>query len=238
MLMRQQLNCSRSFLVLFVRFLAVLFLLELCSPTQAGIVTFDYSASFGQTPPDGPIPYGTAVFDDSIGPNKVELTVSVAGSVGGADVTELYFNLDPALDPTALSISKTGGDGPEPNGISLGVDAYQAGGDGIYDILIDLPPPPGYNAARFSAGETLVFEISGIVGLVASDFNLVSAPSPSEGGAGPFFSVMRFQSTGSSANDSDWVGVEVVGAEAPEPSTLALILLGLCGLLAGRSRKE
>jgi hypothetical protein len=214
---------------------AVLCFCGSASVVEAGTISFDYDISFGAVAPDGPTPYATAVFDDGGSPGSVTLTVDVAATVGGADITDLYYNLDPTLDPTSLLIVRSGGDGPVAGfPILTGVDAFQADGDGMYDILMDLPPPPGNNANLFNAGETLIFTITGIGTLEAADFNFLSAPSPGPGGAGPFASVARFQSTGPNGRDSDFVGADPVDPIIPEPSTLILLSLGSLALVARR----
>ena len=209
---------------------AIFSLFGLQMEASAGTLTLDYTVSFGAATPDGPAPYATSLFDDGGSPGTVTLTVDVAATVDAADMTALYINLDPSLDPNSLSIVRTGGDGPVAGdiNISTGVDAFQADGDGLYDIFIDMPPPGN----RFEAGETLTFAISGIGTLEASSFDFYAAPG---GGAGPFLSVARFQSTdsplieGPDTEGSDWVGA------VPEPSTL--VLLGLASLaLAVRRR--
>lgn len=186
---------------------------------SAGTITFDYVVSFGAVTPDGPAPYVTSTFDDEGSPGTVLLTMTVAATLGGADVSGMYFNFDPSLDPTSLVFSRISGTGPAAvhTTILTGADAFQADGDGEYDILFDLPPPPGNNSKRFNAGEDLVYEISGIGTLTASSFNFFAAPA---GGFGPFLAVARIQSTGLDQQGSDWV------AAVPEPSTLTLALLG------------
>lgn len=197
---------------------------------QAATVTFNFTESFGAVPPDGPTPYATAVFDDGGTPGSVTLTMSVAGSVGEADVTAMYFNLDPALDPNSLNFSRTGGTGPTDanTDIFTGVDAFQADGDGQYDILFDFPPPPGMNAARFNAGEILTYDITGIASLTAGSFNFLATPA---GGFGPYLAVARFQSTGPTGEGSDWVGA------VPVPAAVWLFGSGLLGL-AGVARRR
>jgi hypothetical protein len=200
------------------------------APAQAATVTFNYDLSFGAVAPDAPAPYATAVLDDGGSAGSVTLTMSVAGTVGGADITQMYFNLDPALDPTLLSFIRTGGTGPTAanTSISTGTDEYKADGDGLYDILFEFPPPPGSDAAKFNAGEDLVYDITGI-GLTASSFNFFSRP---DGGTGPFRSVARFQSTGSDGEGSDWV------AAAPVPAAVWLFGSGLLGLVGVARRKR
>jgi len=200
----------------------------------AASVAFEYDQSFGAVTPDGPAPYATAIFDDGGSAGSVTLTMSVSDFVGGADITAMYFNLDPLLDSTSLSFSRTGGDGPtEANtDIQLGENAFRADGADFYDILFDFPPPPGNQAARFNAGETLVYDISGIVGLTALDFNFFGSPAPGAGNPGPYLSVARFQSTGIDGEGSDWVGV------VPVPAAVWLFGSGLLGLVGIARRRR
>mgnify|MGYP001813755129 FL=1 len=204
------------------------------SPAQAATVTFNYTESFGAVPPDGPAPYATATFNDMGGVGSVTLTMNVAASVGAADVTAMYFNLDPSMDPTLLTFMRDGGTGPSAanTNILTGIDAFgPLGGDGFYDIEFDFPPPPGQQAARFNAGEDLVYTITG-TGITADSFNFFGTPGPGEGNAGPFLSVARFQSTGFDQNGSDWVGA------VPVPAAVWLFGSGLLGLVGIARRRR
>ena len=133
-------------------------------------------------------------------------------------VNQIYFNLNPLLDSTLLSFLRTGGTGPSANDIDimLGTDQFQADGDGIYDIYIELPPPPGQQARRFQAGETLEFEISGIAGLVADDFNYLAEVG---GSNGPFYSAAQL--IDAVDGESTWIAAVPVPAAplAPAGST-------------------
>ncbi len=196
------------------------------APVQAATLTFEFDLSFGSTPADGPAPWLTAVFDDGGSPGSVDLTLTVASTVGIADITEVYLNLDPALDATDLTIAKTGGTGPTPNDIDTGTDAFKADGDGWYDILFDLPPPGG---DRFEVGETLEFEITGIAALVAGDFDFLSTPG---GGAGPFQAAAKVQSTGGGGG-SDWIAPTAI----PVPAA-AWFFGSALGLLSWMKRRN
>ena len=220
-----------------------IFVLKACATAALGLfslhasaasVTFNYTESFGAVPPDGPAPYATAVFDDGNTAGSVTLTMSVAASVNAADVTAMYFNLNPSLDSNDLLFVRTGGDGPIAANtvITTGTDHAQAGGDGDYDILFDFPPPPGQDAAKFNAGETLVYDITGIASLVATDFNFFATPGPGAGNPGPYLSVARFQSTGFDEEGSDWVGA------VPVPAAVWLFGSGLLGLVGVARRKR
>ncbi len=226
-------SSSRTILIYGLCFLfcgAILSSFGFHTEARAASISYGYTDSFGATAPDGPAPYASFTFDDGGSAGTVELTVSVAGTVGSATVVSLYYNLNPSLDPTSLSFVRTGVDGPDPNDISVltGANAFMADGDGGYDILIDMPPPQGSPNLRFQKDETLTFDISGIATLVAADFDVLSAPAPGPGGAGPYISVARFLSTGPQGKGSDWVGA------VPEPSTLVLLGLGSLALVVRR----
>ncbi len=202
-------------------------------------ITFDLNFEFSNgTPPAGGTPWVTVTIDDAadaVGANGVRVTVSNVGLVGTENVTELSLNLDPALDPTALTfiavdMSAVGSPAGDPNDFSFstGVDAFQADGDGKFDMLLDLPPPPGQAAARFQAGETIVFDLDLGAPLSASDFDFSSAPG---GGQGTFKAAAHVQGIGEGGEDSGWIG------PVPEPGAAWLLALGLGGLLASRSRR-
>jgi hypothetical protein len=199
-------------------------------PAQAATVTFNYDQSFGAVSPDGQAPWATSVFDDGGSAGSVTLTMSVAARVNLADVTQMYFNLDPALDPNSLSFLRISGIGPTAANTSIqtGVDNFQADGDGQYDILFDFPPPPGQQAARFNASDDLVYTIMG-TGITADSFNFFATPA---GGFGPYLSVARFQDTGPLQEDSDWVGA------VPVPAAVWLFGSGLLGLVGIARRKK
>jgi hypothetical protein len=199
---------------------------------SAASVTFLYTESFGAAAPDGPAPYATATFDDGGSAGSVTLTMNVAPTVNLADVTLMYFNLDPVLDPTTLTFTRDSGTGPSAANTTIytGIDAFKAGGDGSYDIVFDFPPPPGNDAAKFNAGEDLVYTITG-TGITASSFNFFGAPGPGSA-AGPYLSVARFQSTGPDQSGSDWVGA------VPVPAAVWLFGSGLLGLVGVARRRH
>ena len=199
----------------------------------AAVVTFEYTESFGAVSPDGPAPWATSVFDDGGSAGSVTLTMSTPLTVNEADLTAMYFNLDPSLDLSSLSFTRVGGSGPitANTTISTGIDAFgPVGGDGFYDIEFDFPPPPGQQAARFNAGEDLIYTITG-TGITANSFNFFGTPGPG-GNAGPFLSVARFQSTGPDQNGSDFVGA------VPVPAAVWLFGSGLLGLVGIARRKR
>ena len=215
--------------------LAAVALLNVVS-VRAATLTLEYDHSFGSVMADGSAPWLTAVFDDGGSPGTVSLTLTVANTIDEADITALYFNLDPILDLNDLTLTRTGGSGPAGNKISVstGINSYKADGDGWYDIFIDLPPPPGSDGHRFNAGENLMFDINGIPVLTANSFNFFSLDS---GGAGPFIAAAKVQETGPSPFEgSDWIAPSLVTTPVPIPAAVWLFVSAL-GVLGWRRRR-
>jgi hypothetical protein len=199
---------------------------------QAATLELAFNTGFGDPgdpdtqAPSGVTPWMTAVFDDGGTAGSVTLTLTVAGTIGGAEVTGVYFNLDTSLDSSLLSIAAGGGTGPTAT-IVTGSNSSTADGSGDYDILFDLPPPGG---DRFGAGETLIYNISGIGSLTASSFNFISENDTT---TGPYVAASKFQSTGVDGLQSDWVAANVV----PVPAAVWLFGSALAGLGFMRRKK-
>jgi hypothetical protein len=195
------------------------------STAQAAIVSFDYNIEFsGATPPAGATPWLRATFDDGGGSGSVTLKFESVNLVLTEFVRFSYFNLDPALNPNDLIFSapvKTG-TFTDPT-ISTGVNAFQADGDGLYDIELTFANAPP--ADRFGVGDAVEYTITGIASLTANSFDFFSAPA---GGNGPFPVAAHVQGIGSSGANSGWV------THVPEPASLGLLFLGLPLALARR----
>jgi len=194
-------------------------------PVSALAITFDLNFEFSNgTPPEGVAPWTTITIDDTAdagGANSVRVTISNPNLTGGEFVSEVSLNLDPLLDPTALTFSAVDTSAVASIGFDTGVDEFQADGDGKFDILFDLPPPPGAFPTKFTAGETISFDLTYTSALTADDFDFGSAPG---GGQGTFHAAAHVQGIGPSDADSGWIG------PVPEPG-LALLLVA--GALAG-----
>jgi hypothetical protein len=198
----------------------------------AATVTFDFNYEFSSgTSPVGATPWLTATFTD-LAPGSVQLVVSTSGLTANEFVSELYFNVDPLLNAAGLGftrdIASTGPDlNPPNNGIFTATNQYQADGDGLYDILFDLPPPPGQQSAVFGTNETLIYTISG-TGLSAQSFYFLSQPAGNNNG--PFYAAAHIQRIGT-GDASGWV------APVPVPAAVWLLLSGLGSLVAVRKRR-
>ncbi len=197
---------------------------------SSATLTLGLSIEFsGGVAPAGATPWLVAEFDDSFGgPNTVRLTLSAPNLTGGASgesVEVWMFNFDPALDPTLLTFTAVSNGDSVPNAISSGVDAFMADGDGRFDIQFDFPPPPGSDAARFTDGETVVYDLTYVSPIDVGSFDFFSLGSA---GNGTFQSAAHVLGTGG-GEASGWVGT-------PEPGTALLLGFGLVGLAYRRRR--
>jgi hypothetical protein len=183
---------------------------------KASDFTLEFANTFSGTPPGGSPPY-SVMFFESNAPGVVTLSISNLGLVGTEFITELDFNLNTNLNPNSLSFANLGssGDFVLP-AISTGVDFEKADGDGYYDVKFAFSTVAGQ---RFSVGDYVSYQISGIPGLTTSDFAFLSKPSNSSV-VGPYYAAAHIQSIG--GGNSGWVspmGLMVV----PEPAAGSLL---------------
>lgn len=220
---------------LFIILATIALMMPLASLASASMVVYDFGIEFsGATPPAGAAPWLRATFDDMGSAGTVRLTMQTIGLVDVEFVSEWMFNFDPDLDISKLNATVNAGlSDTGVNGVTIATDGFKADGDGLYDIHVDFPPPPGDFASKFTTGETVVidFDDMGLNQIVASSFQFESTP---DGGAGVYFSAAHVQGIGLNGDDSGWVAPAV-----PEPSSLLLVGLGVgvLGLLARRRQQ-
>ncbi len=193
----------------------------LTSVAYSGQVDYQFNDPFsGTAPASTNQPWIDAMFED-VTPGTVQLTVANLNLSGSENVGGLYLNLNPTYDPTALRLSFLGGSGGFATPlVSLGQNAFKADGDGKYDVLFSFDEG-GTDATRFTAGEYMVCQISGIPNLSAADFACQSLPA---GGIGPFYAAAHVQRIGDGAL-SGWVSATVVmdSSLIPEPGSGTLL---------------
>jgi hypothetical protein len=208
---------------------------------NAATLTFELGFSFGDPgdpdtqQPEGPAPWLTAVFDDGGSAGTVTLTMTASGGIGIADITGVYFNLDP---DQALTFTYDGAStGPAATSIGQTADSYMPDGDGFFDILLS------FANDDFMAGESVIYDIDdgGSNTLLASSFDFFSLPSIEPGATGPFQAAAKFQSTGTDANCaggegqcSDWVGTPPAVIPVPQAAWLFGSALGLLAWIRRR----
>ena len=168
-----------------------------------------------------------------------DITVHIQNIAGGVRITVTNNLVDPGAFLGALYLNTSvaplaGAVGTCVNCIAtngqtmtfnFGSDAFQADGDGRYDILIDFSTAAG---DRLLAGEVVIFDVtSTTVGFTSDSFLVFSAPG---GGNGPFRAAAHIQSLPN--GQSDFI------TEVPEPTSMLLLGSGLVTLAAGLRRRR
>lgn len=212
---------------------AVVLVASIVPPVSAAYLTYYLGYSFSGSPPQGPGPWMLAEFNDYDSSGLVRLTMTAIGLTNTESCGRMYFNFTPSLDPTSLRFHRIPASEVTVNGVSTAFNGLKADGDGWYDIEFDFAPPPGGFGARFTSGESVVYDISGS-GITVASFDYESLPG---GGAGVYHVASHIQGI-DGGSGSDWIGD---GGEIPEPESimlLGLVLAGASGLGLVRRRRR
>jgi hypothetical protein len=201
------------------------------SGALAGPVVFGLDHEFsGATAPDGTGPWLIATFAQT-GADEVTLTMDATPLTTGGNnglnsdskVKDWYFNV--ADESKLASMSITYGSGQAAQSVSKSANAYQADGDGKYDILFSFASG-GANA--FTGSETSVYTITA-TGITPEWFLALSQPA---GGHGPFYTAAHVLGLGDDGDDSGWLAPTMI----PLPTSAAMAGVGLLALGARRRR--
>lgn len=201
------------------------------SGAQAALITFALSIEISEaTPPEGPIPWMVATFDDDDDQGSVDLRLEATNLVDNEFAFEWLFNLDPDLESELTSLVFTEVEGSR-IGEFLGpwiytsADAFQADGDGLFDIQFAFSTHFAASR-RFGAGEAVEYTITGIPTLTAASFDF---PSAMGGEEGVYPTAAHVGGIGPDDDLSGWISV-------PDPATLSI--LGIGGLALFRRKRR
>lgn len=224
--------------IILVVAVALLFVAAMTLPANADLTYYfgDYNM-FGAPQAGGVAPSGTwatATFID-VSPDNVQLTLSVTNNITSAEnIGAFYFNYSGDQSGLMWTAVDTSASTP-----AIGTaGSYQADGDGLYDIVFNFPPPPG-GSAKFQAGESVIYNISG-TGLSASGFYELATPGTSD--VGPFYAVAKLGGIpcGDTSDPNCQQGTTSAwssGTIVPEPVSSTLFIVGACALGFRRFRK-
>jgi hypothetical protein len=194
---------------------------------EAGVVAFDLDTKINGSTPTGTAPWLTATFTD-INSTTVELTMT--NNMPSTNFVSTWLFNYTGSAPTAAFVSGQAGISGTPT-----IDATQdlAGGNnikaGLFNIKFDFSTSNSNSgAARFSGGETSVYDFTRASGLTASDFQLFSINKPNPNGSlGGWYSAAEVQGFGNGLSGSIGAKTEKETPAAPEPGSLTLLGLGL-----------
>jgi len=196
--------------------------------TAGADVVFNLNYEFsGAQNPSGTGPWLKATFKNA-GSNTVSLELKRLLNDADERVSFWGFNLDPAMDPTALGISQL--TGPVASTIATGVNAFKADGDGFFDVKFEF----ANNGTNEFDGSwlTATFNLT-MTGLTEDDFNFVSVNGPPNKNG--FLSAAHVQ--GIPGGGSGWITQFVVVPVPPAAWLGGAGLAAAFGLAAIRRRR-
>jgi hypothetical protein len=208
---------------------------------NASGILFQFDTPFPSDPnPTGSGPWTDASFVN-VTPGTVLLTVTnvnfssgefLKGSSGPGAGGALFFNINPGDNPANLVFTLESSNGSYGPTVSTGENAFKADGDGYYDIRID------FSGNSFSVNSSITYQITGIAGLTAADFEYESAPG---GGSGPFYAAAHVQGLPPNNSNSTWIEpgngpVPIVPVPEPLPASFLGASITLLAALRLRSQ--
>jgi hypothetical protein len=182
---------------------------------------------------DNTQPYVTATFH-TVSTGTVTVTISASNLVNSGGTIEFVksflFNVTPTIDPTTLTFAENSG----PTTVISKLEDGETGGNqvkgGQFDILFS------YNSNAFTsgAGNTPAVYTITAAGITAASFDFLSTHSSGEVG-GPYLAAVDIAGIPGSLSGS--IG-SLTASSAPEPSSLALLGIGLGSALVLLRRRR
>jgi len=172
---------------------------------RADTYSLFFNKTFSDTDPQpaNAAPWLTAVFEDVDEDldtvfDYVKLTLAAPGLAAGEFSADWYFNIG---ENGAAEATKIAGmtaiylSGTAPSDVNLSQNAYQADGDGKYDLNITFPQG---NSKTLANGQTSAYKLTGVdVAFLKDRWSLKA------GGKGPFLAAAHIQ--GLATGNSVWV---------------------------------
>lgn len=209
----------------------VLFAAMLCCAQAKADWSLDFNTYFGASSlyPGVPAPWASVSFVD-VAPGTVMMTVSNSAALSSTiKMDGLYLNLNPTLNPSSLtfSLQESGGSFAPPT-ITTGTDSFMASEDGRFDIRFQFNSGGG-TGSTFNGAEYAIFEITGVSGLQADDFEFLSSHN---NGGNSAYAVAHLLGI-NNGSGSAWIAPSSI-LTVPEPSPFSLAMVGVASVVLGR----
>ena len=214
--------------------LAVVCVAVLAAAAPASAAVYTLNTCFNGTPPTSTSPWLTAEFKDVFG--GVELTLTSSLNVPSEFISEVAFNVNPNILPSAITIVNTTIDDPLVVSVShstQNAQKLQGGGSAgfEFDILVKWSEAAHNGGIQRFNGDDIEKFTFAFTGVSAADFDFTNT-----GGANAHLGA---HIQGIPDNTGGTTSGAIKDGSVPEPCTLAIwSLLGVCGMGIGWRRRK